>query len=461
MSAAPPAGERDPAVAGGQTKLARRVGPAMLLFFIVGDMLGGGIYTLVGKVGAEVGGAIWTSFAAAFALAALTASAYAELVSKYPRAAGAALYANKAFNRPFFTFMVAFAVMASGITSASTLARGFAGDALGEFLDVRLVPVAIAFLIVVAIVNARGIAESVRVNALLTLAEVTGLVLIVVIGFAALGDPGADFGRNLELKEGVSPLFAILSGAGLAFYALIGFEDSVNIAEEVREPSRTYPRVLFGGLAIAGTIYLLVTLVASGVVPTAALADSSAPLVLVGQQGPLGIDPRVFAAITLAALANGALVNMVMASRLVYGMSEEAIVPGFFGRVLPGRRTPITAIVFTTVLGLVLVSTGDLASLADTTVLLLLCAFAVVNVAVLVLRSDEVGHEHFRAPTIAPILGAVVCVVLIVDNEGEIFLRAGLLLLLGVVLWVLTYIGGHRPNADGEPEARPTGEESR
>lgn len=449
------AGADEPAPGAGGTKpgLARRVGPVMLLLFIVGDMLGGGIYTLVGEVGGEVGGAIWAAFAAAFILAALTACAYAELVSKYPKAAGAALYTNKAFHRPFFTFMVAFAVMASGITSASTLARGFAGDALGEFVDVRVIPVAIAFLIVVALINARGIAESVRVNALLTLIEVGGLILIIVIGFAALGDADADFSRNLEFKEGVTPFFAILSGAGLAFYALIGFEDSVNIAEEVHEPSRNYPRILFGGLAIAGTLYLLVTLVASGVVPTAELAGSSAPLVLVGEQGPLGLDPKVFAAITLFALANGALINMIMASRLVYGMAEEGIVPGFFGRVLSGRRTPITAIVFTTVIGLILVSTGDLGTLADTTVLLLLCAFTIVNIAVLVLRRDEVGHDHFRAPTIAPILGAIVCVVLIVDNEGEIFLRAGLLLLLGAVLWVLAYAGGHRSSGDGEPTA--------
>ncbi|MEZ5155719.1 MAG: APC family permease [Solirubrobacterales bacterium] len=426
-------------------KLARRVGPVMLLLFVVGDMLGGGIYALVGEVGGEVGGAIWTAFAAAFILAALTAGSYAELVSKYPRAAGAALYTSKAFHRPFFTFMVAFAVMASGITSASTLARGFAGDALGEFVDVGVVPVAIAFLIVVALINARGIAESVRVNAALTLIEVGGLILIVVIGFAALGDADADFSRNLEFKEGVAPLFAILSGAGLAFYALIGFEDSVNIAEEVREPSRNYPRILFGGLAIAGTLYLLVTLIASGAVPTAELAGSSAPLVLVGEQGPLGVDPKVFAAITLFALANGALINMIMASRLVYGMSEEGIVPGFFGRVLSGRRTPITAIAFTTAIGLVLVSTGDLASLADTTVLLLLCAFAIVNVAVLVLRRDEVPHSHFRVPTAAPVLGAIVCAVLIVDNDAEIFLRAGLLLILGAGLWGLARLGGHRP----------------
>jgi amino acid transporter len=443
---------RDPAGAGRQpAKLARRVGPAMLLLFIVGDMLGGGIYTLVGQVGGEVGGAIWAAFAAAFLLAALTACAYAELVSKYPRAAGAALYTNEAFRRPFLTFMVAFAVMASGITSASTLARGFAGDALGEFVAAPLVPVAIAFLLVVALINARGISESVRVNATLTVIEVGGLLLVAVIGIAALGDAGADAGRNLEFKEGVTPLFAIVSGAGLAFYALIGFEDSVNIAEEVKDPSRVYPRVLFGGLAIAGSIYLLVTVVASAVVPTAELAASTAPLVLVGEQGPLAVDPDVFAAITLFALANGALINMIMASRLVYGMSQEGIIPSGFGRLLVARRTPITAIAFTTALGLILVSTGDLASLADTTVLLLLCAFTAVNIAVLVLRRDEVGHEHFRSPTAVPVLGAIVCVVLIVDNEAEIFLRAGLLLVLGAALWAAAYVGGHRAEArDGE-----------
>ena len=427
-----------------ETKLARRVGPLLLLFFILGDILGGGIYALAGEVGAETGGAIWTGFMAAFVLAALTACSYAELVSKYPKAAGAALYVNRAFHRPFLTFMIAFAVMASGITSASTLARGFAGDALAQFVDIQIIPVAIAFLLVIAVINMRGIAESVKLNAFLTIVEVGGLLLIVVIGIAALGDSSADFGRNFEFKEGVSPFFAVMSGAGLAFYALIGFEDSVNIVEEVKQPSRTFPKILFLGLAMAGVLYLVVTMIASAVVPTGELAGSSAPLVLVGQQGPLGVSPDVFAAITLFALANGALINMIMASRLVYGMAEEGIVPGFFGRVLQGRRTPITAIVFTTVLGLILVSTGDLASLADTTVLLLLVAFTAVNISVLVLRRDPVDHDHFVAPVIAPVIAGIGAVVLIADNEAEIFLRAGLLLALGVALWFLAYAGGHR-----------------
>ncbi len=151
-----------------ETELKRAIGPRLLTVFILGDVLGAGIYALVGEVGAEVGGAIWTSFLAAFVLAAFTAFAYAELVSKYPRAAGAALYTNKAFGAPFFTFVVAFAVMSSGIASASTLARAFAGDYLSEFVDLPLVLAAIAFLAIVAAINLRGIAESVKVNLVLT-----------------------------------------------------------------------------------------------------------------------------------------------------------------------------------------------------------------------------------------------------------------------------------------------------
>ncbi len=433
-----------------RTRLARRIGGPLLLLFIVGDMLGGGIYALVGEVGNEVGGAIWASFLAAFLLATLTAFAYAELVSKYPRAAGAALYVNKAYRRPFLTFMVAFAVMASGITSAAALARAFSGDPLAEFVSVPVIPVAILFMVVIGAINLRGISESMTLNALFTLIEILGLLLIVVIGIAAFGDGTAEPSRNLEFKEGTSVFFAVLSGAGLAFYALIGFEDSVNVAEEVKRPSVTYPKALFTALAIAGMIYLAVTFMASAVVPTGDLGRSSAPLLEVVKQGPLGIPSKLFAVITLFALANGALINMIMASRLVYGMSEQGIVPKAFGHVLSGRRTPWTAILFTTILAMILVSTGELGSLADTTVMLLLAVFAIVNVSVLVLRGDEVDHEHFRAPTVLPALGAIVSIALIVDNEAEIFLRACLLLLLGVAIWGINYLLGHRA---GELEA--------
>lgn len=422
------------------TRLKRTIGPGLLLMFIVGDMLGGGIYALVGEVGGEVGGAIWTAFLAAFILATLTAFAYAELVTKYPRAAGAALYTNRAFGVQFFTFMVAFAVMASGITSASTLARGFSGDSLTALIDseVPVVPISIAFLLLVAALNLRGITESLKANVVFTLIELGGLILIVIVGIVAFGEGSADASRNFDFKEGESVFLAIVGGTTLAFYALIGFEDSVNLAEETKRPSLSYPRALFGGLIIVGLLYLAITFIASAVVPTDRLAGSSAPLLQVIETGPLGLPTKLFAGITLFALANGALINMIMASRLVYGMSSEGVISRVFGRVLPVRRTPWVAILFTTALGLILVSTGDLGDLADTTVFLLLCVFTVVNVAVLVLRRETVDHEHFRAPSAIPVAGALVCVFLIVQTEGEVIARGGIILLIGAALFGLS-----------------------
>jgi amino acid transporter len=426
------------------TQLKRAIGPALLFFFILGDMLGGGIYALVGEVGAEVGGAIWTAFLTAFVLAALTAFAYVELVTKYPRAAGAALYVNRAFKVPFFTFMVAFAVMCSGITSAGALSLAFAGDYLSEFVTAPATLVALVFIVVVAAINMIGISESVKMNAAFTAIEVLGLLLIVAIGIVALGGGEADFGRNLQFRSDAVPFMAVLGGASLAFYALIGFEDSVNIAEEVRHPARAYPVALFGGLVAAAVIYMLVTLTTSAVVPTDQLAESSGPLLEVVRLGPLGVSTTLFSVIALFALSNGALINMIMASRLVYGMAEERIVPGALGAIAPGRRTPWAAIVFTTVIAAGLILTGDLGTLADTTVVLLLVVFAIVNVSVLVLRSDAVDHDHFRTPTIMPVLGAIVSLVLVTQNEAGIFLRAAILLAVGAALWIVNWFVGGR-----------------
>jgi APA family basic amino acid/polyamine antiporter len=433
--------------------LKRVIGPNLLFFFILGDMLGGGIYALVGEVGAEVGGAIWTAFLAAFVLAALTACAYAELVTKYPYAAGAALYVNKAFKVPFVTFMVAFAVMASGITSAGALSKAFAGDYFAQFMDAPELGVALVFFAIVMVINLIGISESVKTNAAFTTIEVIGLLIIIMIGIFALFGGDADPGRALEFKEGTSPLLLIVAGTTLAFYALIGFEDSVNVAEEVRDPTRAFPRALFAGLIVAGLVYLLVTLVASMVVNTNQLANSDAPLLEVVKEGPVDLPLKLFALIALFAVSNGALLNMIMASRLVYGMANQGIVPRVFRTLLPGRRTPWLAILFTTALGVVLIITGDLGVLADTTVMLLLIAFALVNVAVLVLRRDSVDHDHFTAPTFAPVLGAVISVFLITQNEAEIYARAGILLAIGLVFWVVNRVFHGPPDKEMDPQA--------
>lgn len=445
-----------------QASLRQVITRPLLLLFVIGDVLGAGIYALIGEIGGRVGGAIWGAFVVALVLALFTAFAYAELVTKYPKAAGAALYANKAFRRPLVTFVVAFAVMASGIASAATLARAFGGDYLAALVgDVPTVLVAVVFLGVVMALNLRGINESVKTNVVLTLIELGGLVLVMVVAAAALADGQGDASRAFEIKEGETVVSAMIGGAALAFYALIGFEDSVNVAEECRDPRRDYPPALFGGLAIAGVIYLGVAMLASMVVPTRELAASDGALQLVASTGPLGIPEDVFSVIALFALANGALINMIMASRIVYGMSREGIVAPAFGRVSKSRRTPYVAIAFTTALAAVLAVTGDLSDLADTTVLLLLLVFSVVNVAVLVLRRDPVDHDHFHAPSVLPVIGAVACIVLAFDKDGAIWARAGALLALGLVLWAVNWVTHGRNNPDYNTEqlqavARPS-----
>ena len=417
--------------------LRRAITPTLLLVFIVGDILGGGIYALVGEVGAETGGAIWSAFLLALVMAAFTAGSYAELVSKYPRAGGAALYVHRAFKSNFISFIVAFAVVASGITSASALARGFGGDYLSEFVEIKVVLGALALLALITLINLRGISESVKLNVGFTIVEIGGLLLIVLIAVVAIIDGDADPGRAFEFKEGSSVLAATLAGAALAFYALVGFEDSVNVAEETQNPSRTYPKVLFMGLGIAGVLYFLVTVGASAVVPTSDLTASSGPLLEVVKQGPLGIPEKVFSAIGLLALSNGALINMIMASRLLYGMAQEGVVPAPLGIVGSARRTPWVAILFTTAIAAVLIITGDLSKLADTTVALLVIVFAIVNASVLFLRRDPVDHEHFRVPSIFPVLGVGVSIALLTQIEAEVWARAGILIALGLVLWLL------------------------
>ena len=412
----------------------------MLLFFIVGDILGGGIYALVGEVGDKVGGAIWTAFALAGVIAAFTAASYAELVSKYPSAGGAALFVHRAFRAPLFTFLIAFAVMSSGVASAATLATAFGGDYLSEFVDLPTVIVGLVVIAVLSLINFRGIKESVTFNMGCTAIELCGLVLVAVIGVAFLLDGGGDPGRALDFKAGDSPVLLVISGASLAFYALIGFEDSVNVSEETKAAPQVFPRALFLGLAIAGAAYLLVTVVASMAVPTDTLAGSDGPLLEVVQLGPLAINTKVFSAIALFALVNGALINMVMASRLLYGMANQRVIPPWFGRVHRTRQTPWAGILLSGALAGVLVVVGDLETLADTTVLLLLIAFVAVHVSVLVLRRTPVDHDHFVAWTGFPVLGALSCTALIVQKlveDAVTFAYAGGLLAFGLVLWLI------------------------
>ncbi len=433
---------------GHKTELKRVMGPGLLLLFIIGDVLGTGIYALTGEVAAEVGGVVWLPFLIAFSVALLTACSYLELVTKYPRAAGAALYTHKAFNLHFLTFLVAFTVMASGITSSATASRAFAANFAATFgLDTGslVVPlIAAAFIALIAIVNLRGVSESVKMNVVLTIVELSGLLIIITIGFWAIAGGEGDVSRVWTFQpNGERGIFwGVITATTLAFFAMVGFEDSVNMAEECKDPSRIFPKVLISGLLITGTIYILVSISAITLVPAAALSEGETPLLKVVQAGAPGFPISIFGIITMLAVANSALINMLMASRLIYGMSREGVLPNIFGHVHGTRRTPDAAILFTTLLAVALIMfAGGVPELGGTTSLLLLCVFTIVNIAVLVLRKDHVPHKHFRTPTILPVLGALTCGFLSGPWTGRDpvqYTIAASLLALGVVLWGMT-----------------------
>ena len=433
----------------GTPTLRRAVTGPLLYLFILGDVLGAGIYALVGEMAGRAGGLVWLSFLVALLMALLTAFSYAELVTKYPHAGGSAVFAERAYRSPLVAFLVGFCMLAAGMVSAAGLALAFTGEYLAAFLDVPQVPAAIAFLLVVALINAWGIKESLRANVVMTLVETAGLVTVIVLGAWVLGRGDADLGGALRAPDGTAAAVAVLGSALVAFYSFVGFETSANLAEEVRDVSRVYPRALFGALLTAGVVYLLVGLIAPAVVPPDELADSTGPLLDVVRAAG-GVPPDVFAVVALVAVANGALLTMIMASRLAYGMAGRRLLPSALTRVLPGRRTPGVAIAVTTAVAVVLAATGELVDLASTVVLLLLFVFLSTNVAVLVLRRDAVAHEHFRAPAVLPVLAVVACVVLLTQQEARHWALAGGLLAVGAVVHLITG-RAHR----GGPQAPP------
>ncbi|WP_210072580.1 MULTISPECIES: APC family permease [Microbacterium] len=424
--------------------LRRGIGGPLLFAFILGDVLGAGIYALMGVLAERVGGMLWAPLLAALVLALLTAGSYAELVTKYPRAGGAAVFAERAFTNKLVSFLVGFSMLAAGVTSAAGLSIAFAGEYLSTFVDLPVIPVAIVFLGVVAALNARGIRESLGANVVMTAIEVSGLVIVVVVVGVLLAEGGGDVSRVTQVPEGTGVATAVLAGAIIAYYSFVGFETSANMIEEVKDPSRMYPRALFAALAVAGLVYVLVGLASSIALPPDELSASSGPLLSVVEASGVAIPSWLFSLIALIAVANGALLTMIMASRLTYGMAEQGLLPRALARVLPRRRTPWVAILATSLVAMLLTLVGDLSLLAETVVLLLLFVFLSANVSVLVLRRDRVDHPHFRVWTFVPVLGIASCVLLLSQQSLTVWIFGVILLAVGVVLFFLARWGRAR-----------------
>jgi amino acid transporter len=277
--------------------------------------------------------------------------------------------------------------------------------------------------------------ESSTTNIVATMVELTGLLIVIVVGALYLAEePQVGISETIAASSEVS-WGNIARGAALSFFAFIGFEDMVNVAEEVKDPERNMPRAILLALIVTGFVYLLVVVIATSVVPPAVLEQSKAPLLAVVQRSTDAIPDRLFSLIALFAVANTGLLNFIMGSRLIYGMSRQGLLPSAFGRVHPKRRTPHVAILTVLAVALLLALSGTLTYLAGTTSLLLLMVFFTMNVSLTVIkRRDRERLRTFCAPRMVPIVGALTCLLLMPFVPRGSLLTAGIILALGTGL---------------------------
>lgn len=448
--------------------LKRSITGRLLFFYVLGDVLGSGIYVLIGAVAGVVGGAFWLAFGVGVSVAAITGLAYAELATKYPRAAGAALYVHQAFRSRALTFLVTVSFLAASFAAAGSLATGFAGY-FGELWSVPpTLVVAVGFLLLLSVVNFLGITESVVANMLMTFVEVAGLVIIVGIGiwYVVQGDP--DFGvlTQFDTREGDNAIFAIIAGVALAFFSMTGFENAVNVAEETVDPERSFPRALVGGMVLAGVIYVLVSAAAALTVEVSTLAESDVALLEVVKADlvpvPLGFLTVLFTVIACIAITNTTLVAVVTQPRILYGMAREGVVPRVFGRIHSGRRSPWVGLCFSAVVLVVLLVVGSwvtdatgggldlVARLATVTVVFLLFIYALVIVAALKLGDQDAHEQTFRANRAllgVGLLGNVVLLGYVVWDDPTSLLWCAALLGVGLVLYLAQYVATRRKAA--------------
>jgi APA family basic amino acid/polyamine antiporter len=398
-------------------KLKQTLGFWQVALYGLGSMLGAGIYTLIGRAADTLGNAVWLAFAAAMIAALLTGLSYACVGSRHPRAAGAAYVSQRAYGKAWLTYVVGIAVMMSGLTSMGTGAQAIVEqfDKTLPPWNVKLLAIGVVFLI--GSIIYRGIRESMWVNIVCTIVEASGLIFILSVGIPSWGS--VDYLEIPPAKSGAESILAlvILQGAVLTFYSFIGFEDILNVSEEVKDAPRNLPRGLVVAMCLSTLIYMAVAITAVSVVPWEKLAGSKTPLLDVARTAApwfTNID-KVFTTITIFAIGNTALLNYLMGSRLIYGMSSQGLLPKALGSIHPKRRTPHVAVgvLFCIVSTLILIA--DVKQLAESTSLLLLLVFTVVNVALVILkRRQGEARGQFEVPTIVPIMGALICGTLIV-----------------------------------------------
>ena len=396
-------------------ELRRRLSLPLLSLYGIGVTIGAGIYVLVGKVAVGTGVHAPLSFLVAAILAGFTAFSYAELGARVPKSAGEAMFVQAAFGWPAFATIIGFLVMTTGIISSGAIVIGFVGY-LQQVVSVSPTIATIGVIILLAAIAAWGIGESVMLAAVVTIVEIGGLLLIIGAGLMH----GPDIAEALPVvvtPAGWSEGAAILSGAVLAFFAFVGFEDIVNVAEEAKDPVRTLPRATIITLVVSSSLYFLVALVAVALVPLDSLGSSDAPLALVFETAT-GRSTELISLIAIFAVLNGVMIQLIMSSRILYGIAREGWIPGLFARVNPVTHTPIIATFAVAAAVTVLALTLPIIRLAEMTSYLVLTVFIVVNLALIriKLRDPAPASGQFSVGLWVPITGAVASIgILIFD----------------------------------------------
>jgi basic amino acid/polyamine antiporter, APA family len=391
--------------AGDNARLNRTLGLPLVTLYGLGNILGAGIYVLVGKVAGFAGSSTTLAFLIAMVTAAVTALSYMELAGRYPVSASVSVYLHRAFGKRWLSTAIGLTMVGGGVASAAALAQGFAGY-LNSFVAVPTIAGSLGLLVVLGAVSIKGIGESATMAALLTGLEVLGLVLVIWFGRNAFAH--IDVGRLLAIDPAVG-VAGVFTGAFLAFYAFIGFEDMVNVAEEAKRPSRTMPLAILFALLASTVLYLLVVVVSTTLVSPAELAASEAPLTLVFERS--GASHGVLlSVIGMVAAMNGVIVQIIMGSRILYGLAKEGWIHGRFARVHGSFQTPVRATLV--VIAAMIIGTAllPLVSLAQLTSLLVLIIFTLVNASLIVIKRRHRNHRgYIDVPAAIPYLGVVLC----------------------------------------------------
>jgi APA family basic amino acid/polyamine antiporter len=420
---------------GNVTGLRRQIGLFQLSAYGIGNIIGAGIYVLVGEAAGVAGNMVWLAFLAGALVALCTGLNYAELGAMYPRAASEYVYLGRAYGSRLLSFLTQWTMLMTEVIAAAAVSLGFASY-MAALTGLPTVPVAIALILGLTALGMLGMRESLRLNTALSLIAIAGLLVVIAAGVGDLG--------SVSYTAATQGIDGILAATTIVFFAYIGFDNIANLSEETVRPEKTIPRALIISVAVSTVLYVLVGLTAVSLVPWQELSESEAPLALAASRV---LGESAFNLLAIAALlttTNTVLVLLIVSSRIIYGMAREGALPSVLGRVSPKAQTPLASLILVALIALAFLSFGDIGVVARITSFGSLFTFALVNLAMLHLRRVAPRLDRpFRAPfaigwvSVTGLLGLVSCLAMMTRFDWLSVLLGLVLPISGAVIWVV------------------------